>query len=225
MKITILTENFAGSGFLAEHGLSYLIEHKNVKFLFDVGNTDVFIKNAKALDINIDDVETVVLSHGHWDHGNGLQYLKNKTLITHPTSFIKRYREKDNSDIELKLSKEEIQEKFNLIESSVPYYLTKDIIFLGSIPRNNSFEAKSTNFIDDFNQPDFVEDDSALAVIQNNEIIIITGCSHAGICNIIEYACKITGINKIKTVLGGFHLKQNGVQTKQTIKYLKEKKY
>ena len=69
MKLTILTDNCGGDTFFAEHGLSYLIEHDGERILFDTGHSDVFIKNAQKLGININnDIETVVLSHGHWDH-------------------------------------------------------------------------------------------------------------------------------------------------------------
>ncbi|SDS01907.1 7,8-dihydropterin-6-yl-methyl-4-(beta-D-ribofuranosyl)aminobenzene 5'-phosphate synthase [Polaribacter sp. KT25b] len=224
MKLTVLTENCAGSGFLAEHGLSYLIENEKEKFLFDTGATDVFLINAQKLGIDIQqEVETVVLSHGHWDHGNGLEYISNKTLITHPNVFMKRYRQKEDVNIGLKLSKKEIEKKFTLILSKRPYYLSDNIIFLGEIPKVNDFEAKETTFSDKLGQPDIVKDDSAIVVIQNNEIIVITGCSHAGVCNIIEYACKVTKIKNVKAVIGGFHLKQNNLQTQETIKYLKEK--
>ena len=222
MKITILTENCAGSGFLAEHGLSYLIEHDGFKFLFDAGHTDVFLKNANLLGINIqEEVDMVVLSHGHWDHGDGLQYIKNKTLITHPDVFIKRFRKKDQSNLGLKLSKSDIEQKFKLTLSKKPYYITDHIIFLGEIPRLNDFEAKTTNFVDDAGNPDFVKDDSAMAIIHNNELVIVTACSHSGICNIIDHAIKVTGINHVKAVIGGFHLKENNQQTKNTIKFLK----
>ena len=225
MKITILTENCAGSGFLAEHGLSYLIEHDGERILFDTGHSDVFIKNAETLGIDIQkEIDTVVLSHGHWDHGDGLQYIDNKTLITHPESFMKRFRNKNNSYIGLKLNKNEIQQKFKLILKNTPYYISNSIIFLGEIPRVTDFEAKTTNFSDDLGAPDFVMDDSAIAIIQNNELVVITACSHSGICNIIEYAIKITGINKVSAVIGGFHLKENNPQTTQTIKYMKDKK-
>ncbi|MUU78449.1 MBL fold metallo-hydrolase [Winogradskyella endarachnes] len=224
MKLTVLTENCAGSEFLAEHGLSYLIEHEGENFLFDVGHTDVFIKNAKTLGIDIkNEVDKIVLSHGHWDHGDGLQYIENKTLITHPEAFIKRFRNSDFSSLGLQLSKTEIEQKFNLICSTEPYYITDRIIFLGQIPRLNDFESITTNFSDELRQPDFVNDDSAVVIIQNNEIIIITGCSHSGICNIIDYASKLTGINTVKSVIGGFHLKHNDLQTQKTIEFLKEK--
>jgi len=224
MKIIVLTENCAGPGFLAEHGLCYLIEHEGEKILFDSGHTDVFIKNANKLGIDIQkEVDTVVLSHGHWDHGDGLQYIDNKTLITHPEVFIKRFRKKDNSNIGLKLNKSAIEQKFKLILKEEPYYISDKIIFLGQIPKLNDFEAKTTHFSDELGQPDFVNDDSAVAVIKNNELIVITGCSHSGICNIIEYAIKVTDITNVRAVIGGFHLKHNNLQTKDTINFLKEK--
>ncbi|WP_303317437.1 MBL fold metallo-hydrolase [Flavivirga abyssicola] len=223
MKLIVLTENCAGSGFFAEHGLSYIIEYKDDKILFDTGHSDIFIKNAKILGIDIQkEINTVILSHGHWDHGNGLQYIDNKTLITHPGVFIKRFRKNDNSNIGLKLSKNDFEQKFKLILKKEPYYISDNIVFLGQIPRLNDYESKTTLFLDELGKPDFVIDDSAIAVIQNNELIVITGCSHSGVCNIIEYARKVTGINKIKTVIGGFHLKHKNRQTKDTVNFLKK---
>lgn len=224
MKITILTENCAGSGFLAEHGLSYLIEHNGERLLFDAGKSDVFIKNAKKLGINIQkEISTAVLSHGHWDHGDGFEFLQNKKLITHPESFIKRFRNKDASSLGLKWSKSDFEKKYNLVLKKEPYHISNNIIFLGEIPRLNDFEAKTTNFADETGLPDFVIDDSALAIIQNKELIVVTACSHSGICNIIDYAMKVTGIDVVRSVIGGFHLKEYNLQTKQTIKFLKDK--
>lgn len=225
LKITILTENAAGSYFLAEHGLSYLIEADNQKILFDTGYSDVFLQNAIKLNIDIqNEVDTIVLSHGHWDHGDGLRFINNKTLITHPSSFIKRYRKSDNSYIGLALSKEEIEKRYNLILSEVPYKLNTDLYFLGMIPRINDFESLTTPFVKEDGKPDFVPDDSALAVVQDNGLIVITGCSHAGICNIIEYAKEITGVSNVKAVIGGFHLKFYNNQTTMTIDYLKDQR-
>lgn len=225
MKLSVLTENAAGGKFLAEHGLSYLIEHDGKKILFDTGHSDVFLKNSTLLGYNIQQsIDQIVLSHGHWDHGDGLQYLKNKTLITHPNSFIKRFRKGAKENIGLALSKTEIQKKFHLIESIDPYFITKNIIFLGEIPRLNNFESQKTTFADEQGKDDFVIDDSAIAIVQNNELIIITACSHSGICNIIDYAIRISGIDRVNTIMGGFHLKQNDFQTQKTIEYLKKLK-
>ncbi len=222
MQLTVLTDNCAGASFLAEHGLSYLIEIKEHKILFDTGHSDVFLKNATKLGIDLHkEVSTIILSHGHWDHGNGLANLKDKALITHPLSFMERFRGNDNSYIGLGLTKDEIKRKFNLITTVQPYIISKDIYFLGEIPRLTEFESKTTPFVDKQNQPDYVPDDSAIVVVQNDELIIISGCAHSGICNTILHAQKVTGITKVKAVIGGFHLKTDNKQTKETIRFLK----
>ena len=224
MKLTVLTENCAGPYFKAEHGLSYLIEFEGTRLLFDAGHTDVFLKNAEQLKINLEkEIDAVVLSHGHWDHGDGLQYIEQKTLITHPASFTSRYRKNDHSPVGLNLSHDEIAAKFKLITSEGPYFITDGIVFLGAIPRMNDFESATTTFIDHRGQEDYVPDDSGLAIIQNNQLLVISGCAHSGICNMIEYARTITGISEVKAVLGGFHLKHNSQQTKRTISYMKDK--
>ncbi|HEX2933740.1 MAG TPA: MBL fold metallo-hydrolase, partial [Bacteroidales bacterium] len=74
MKITILNDNAPGKGCLSEFGLSFLIEADR-KVLLDAGTTDVFLQNAARLGISLDDLDALVLSHGHYDHGNGLQYI------------------------------------------------------------------------------------------------------------------------------------------------------
>ncbi len=224
MKISVLTENCASEYFLAEHGLSYFIEYDNKKILFDTGATDIFLKNAEKLNINVDKANVVVLSHGHWDHGNGLKYIENKPLLCHPDVFIKRFRKGENKNIGLDLSYKEITNKFSLITSKESYYITPNIIFLGEIPRLNNFEAQETTFITENGDDDFVIDDSALAIVKNEELIIVSACSHSGICNITEYAKKITGINSVKAVIGGFHLKYQDIQTKKTIDYFKKNK-
>ena len=223
MKITILTENCAGGHFLAEHGLSYLIEIDDEKILFDTGHSDVFLKNARQLGIDIEkEVKTIVLTHGHWDHGDGLKYLQNKRLIAHPGAFIRRFRKSDFSPVGLSLTKKEIETRFELTETKVSVQVTDHLYFLGEIPRQNDFEAQSTSFVDDLGNGDFIPDDSALAAVVNKRLVVVTGCSHSGICNIVEHAKKVTGISDIKAVLGGFHLKAQNEQTRQTIDYFKE---
>jgi len=222
MKITILTENVAGGKLLAEHGLSYLIEIDGERILFDTGHSDVFLKNAKMLGIDIEDgVKTVILSHGHWDHGDGLSFIENKKLITHPSSFSKRFGKSDYRPVGLSLSREEIQEKFDLTETINHYQISSNFVFLGEIPRLNDFESQATSFEFENGEDDFITDDSALVAVLNNELVVITGCSHSGICNICEYAKKVTGISKIKAVIGGFHLKHQNRQTFETIDYFK----
>ena len=224
MKLTVLSENRAMEGFQAEHGLSFLIEYNQTRLLFDTGASDVFLRNALKLNIDLDPVGMVVLSHGHFDHGDGLEHLQAKTLICHPGCFTKRYRKGDKLYIGLAMTEPVIRKKFNLITSRYPYQISDEIIYLGNIPRLNDFEAKSTGFINAKGIDDFVPDDSALAIKSEKGLIVITGCSHSGVCNIIEHAKKTTSIDLVYAVMGGFHLKTIDRQSLQTIEYFKREK-
>jgi len=72
MKISVLTENHAGSITMAEHGLSYLIELDGKRILFDTGQSEMFLRNAEVMNISMKNIDIVILSHGHFDHGNGM---------------------------------------------------------------------------------------------------------------------------------------------------------
>lgn len=223
MKITILNDNTPGKC-EGTHGLSLLLEEDGKKILFDVGPTDIFLKNAKKLGISLDDVDVIVLSHGHWDHGDGLEFLSGQKLICHPGCFIKRYRKKDDSYLGLEMSQEEAGNKFDLELVDKPLKISDSTTFLGEIPRENDFEAKKSDWYKNDQTDDFVDDDSALAITTDQGLVVIASCSHAGICNTIEYAKKITGQNKIYAVIGGFHLKKVNDISRQTIEYFKEVK-
>ncbi|MBE0673073.1 MAG: MBL fold metallo-hydrolase [Bacteroidales bacterium] len=220
MKISVLADNMAGPHTPAEHGLSYLLESEGKKILFDTGQSDLFLMNAASMNINLSGVDMIVLSHGHFDHGNGLNHLNGGNLLCHPGCFSKRYRKSDMSYIGLKNTKEELERKFNLTTSAKPYHIAENIIFLGEIPRLTSFESKSTSFVYEDGTPDFVMDDSAVAMILTDGLFVVTGCGHAGIVNTLEYAVKITGTEEIYGIMGGFHLKEDDLQTDETIKYL-----
>jgi len=222
VKLSVLTENSAGDGFLSEHGLSYFIERENEKILFDAGAADVFLKNAVKLGLEpCTDFQKIVLSHGHWDHGGGLRFIFTKTLITHPSSFIPRFRKKDRSPVGLPFSRAETKDRFDLVETAGPYRLGANAFFLGGIPRLNSFEAKTTSFEDEKGLEDFTPDDSGLAFVEKGELVVVSGCAHSGICNMVEYARKVTGIRAVKAVIGGFHLKDDGPLTAAVIDYFR----
>lgn len=222
MIISVLTDNKPGAITSAEHGLSYLVEHDDKKLLFDTGQSNLFLKNAWLMGIEMININTIVLSHGHFDHGDGLQYLAGGDLICHPGCFVKRYRKADYSYIGLKNSKEELSLKFNLETSSMPYQISDKIVFLGEIPRLTVFESKHTPFVLESGIPDFVMDDSGIALLSDKGLFVITGCGHAGIANTLEHAKKVTGEEKIYGVMGGFHLKKADLQTTKTIRYLQE---
>jgi len=221
MKLTVLTDNVAGSGFLAEHGLSFLVQTNGKSVLFDAGHTDVFLQNAIKLGLDLQNsVDTIVLSHGHWDHADGLRYIHSKKLVAHPGITMQRYR-KNLNYIGVALSGQHIHERFDYHPTVAPIEITEGVFFLGEIPRTTHFESQTTPFSDNDGKLDFVPDDSALAIVENDALHVITGCSHAGICNIVHYAQNVTGISRIKSVVGGLHLKHNNRQTQETIACLK----
>lgn len=231
MKLTVLVDNntFIDEYYLGEPAVSYYIEDENTKILFDTGYSDMFIKNAKSMNINLDNLDKIIISHGHNDHTGGLKYLseniKNEKteIIAHPNCFDKKYYQDEY--IGTPILKEELEQNFKLNLKSKPTEITKNIVFLGEIPSTNDFENRdvignyeSIEGIED----DYVKDDSAIVYKSEKGLFIITGCSHSGICNIIEYAKKVCCENKIYGVIGGFHLFDFNEKLKRTIEYFKE---
>jgi 7,8-dihydropterin-6-yl-methyl-4-(beta-D-ribofuranosyl)aminobenzene 5'-phosphate synthase len=224
MQVSVLTDNHAGPFTPAEHGLSYFIEYDSRRILFDTGQSDMFRKNSGLMKVDLSDIDLAVLSHGHFDHGNGLEFLDGGRLICHPGCFVRRYRKSDRSYIGLKNSQGELAAKFEIHTSSEPVRVTEKIIFLGEVPRLTEFESRTTPFIFEDGMPDFVMDDSGIVLNLPEGLFIISGCGHSGLVNMVEYAKKVTGIKKISGVMGGFHLKGDGLQTRETIRYLQENK-
>jgi len=222
MIVSILTDNAPGMHTDAEHGLSYLIEFEGKRLLFDTGQSNLFLKNGASMGIDMKNIDTIILSHGHFDHGDGLLFLHGGKLICHPGCFVKRYRKSDYSYIGLVNTQNELARKFELIVSSAPHYITEKIIFRGEIPRVTEFESKSTPFVLEGGVPDYVTDDSAIALLHEKGLFVITGCGHAGIVNTLEHAKIVTGEKKLYGIMGGFHLRENNRQTKETIRYLKK---
>lgn len=221
IKITILVENTAGNKCRAEHGLSYLIEADKT-VLFDTGASDLFIQNARLLSVDMSTIDAVVLSHGHDDHSGGIRFLESKKLICHPGVFTKRFRKVDGTGLGFPIDRAEAEKRFEVTTSSEAFRISQQIWFLGEVPRLNDFEAKDTSFLFEDNTEDFTLDDTGLAVIGDDGLIVISGCAHSGICNMVDHAIKVTGIEKVKAVIGGFHLKKNDKITKRTIEHLKK---
>lgn len=221
MTLTVLTDNHAGTLTAAEHGLSYLVEHDGKRILFDTGQSDIFLTNGALMGVDPEDTDMIILSHGHYDHGNGLRYLGGQYLLCHPGCFVKRYGNKGKKFIGLAESYDVLSSRFNMITTKQPFHVTDKITFLGEIPRLNRHESKETTFTFENGDPDYVVDDSALVLELTEGLFIITGCGHSGIINTIEYARKVTGIENIAGIAGGFHLKHNNKQTKETINFLR----
>jgi 7,8-dihydropterin-6-yl-methyl-4-(beta-D-ribofuranosyl)aminobenzene 5'-phosphate synthase len=235
MKLVVLLDNntFIDRYFLGEPGVSYFIEADGKKILFDAGYSDAFIRNAN--------VDTIVLSHGHLDHTWGMAPLiqlytegmiegravKRPSLVAHPGVLAsKRYR--NLPEIGSMLSAEKLAAFFDLRFSRQPLYLTERLIFLGEIERVTDFEAqKSLGVVveNGMECDDTLLEDSALVYRSPNGLVIITGCSHSGICNIVEYARKVTGEQRVVDIIGGFHLLDpTAEQLQGTLRYLEKLK-
>ncbi len=204
-------------------GFSILIEAERRKILFDVSYSDDIIGNAKRMNVSLDDIDYIVLSHGHWDHTDGLKNLGRTKVLCHPQCFIDRHR-RNGFYVGIHSSLKDLEKRFEMILSKGPYEISSDIIFLGEIPRTNDFERKESNWYylqDGKKNEDYVLDDSALAIKTAKGLIVVAGCSHAGICNIIEYAKKVCNEKKVYAVIGGFHLFSEE-KTRKTVEYLKK---
>jgi 7,8-dihydropterin-6-yl-methyl-4-(beta-D-ribofuranosyl)aminobenzene 5'-phosphate synthase len=211
MKITILAENTvspeAKRNCVAEWGLSVFIETHGVKILFDTGHSGIFASNARSLGVDLDLIDTIVISHYHWDHTQGLLHYtfnQKKRLIGHPELFRK---------LPPKLQKITINSF--LQEASIdPIEISKGIFYLGEIKRTTNFEPGRY-------KDDPMRDDSALAIATPRGAAVITGCSHSGICNICEQAKRITG-QGLYLVLGGFHLSKDSPGLEETLSYFRK---
>ena len=127
--------------------------------------------------------------------------------------------------IGMPLSREELARRFTLQLSRRPVQLSERLTYLGEIPHTVAFEGKEPigeRFDGVSWQPDDLSDDSALAYRGEEGLWIITGCSHAGICNIIDYAKKVCSEERIAGVIGGFHLLEMTPRVKKTADYLKK---
>ena len=223
VKIAILndTRNSNKDKFENDDGFSAYIEIENNKILFDAGPSEKFMKNAEKLGIDLNQVNTIVLSHGHYDHGDGLKYFNNKVeFIAHPNCNLKRWWKDDHSHYSgIQLTKEELKNKYNVHFTKEPYKINQNTYYLGEITRKYPVHLKK--WVLENGENDDVLDDSGMVINTENGIIVIAGCSHSGICNIVEQAKKVSNNRKVVAVIGGFHLREVDENTNKVIDYMK----
>ena len=226
MKLQVLIDRntYIDQYLLGEPALSFYIEDAGKKILFDVGYSDAFIQNAKTLGIHLNEISAIVISHGHNDHTLGLQYLKdqydlsNVEIITLPDAFNEKIC--DQEPIGAPYDLHTLSTICKLTATKTPLQVSENLLFLGEIPESVESrtaigqQKESSGFVDDY-----VLDDSALVYKSPKGLFIITGCSHSGICNIIEYAKQICQDDRIHGIIGGFHLFQVDSKLKNTIQY------
>ena len=236
LKIYVLAEDYSGynSYFLAQHGISFLLETesngKKLRILFDTATyPEPIFFNMKILNIDPKTINMIVLSHSHFDHTGGLMGIMKKIkkevpIFAHPDIFKKSFivePEFQYIGIPDRGSnfKENIEKLGGVwILSKDPIQLSSGIFTLGEIvkPDRVNFEKNIGISIQKLEGEhivqDEVEDEIGLGIVVKDELVVIGGCSHPGIISMIQKAVKISGINKISAVIGGFHLIDSNIQ-------------
>ena len=222
----------------AEHGFSAMVEAGGRRLLFDTGiSADGVVGNLDRLAIRPDSFETIVFSHGHWDHVMGLHGLADRLgparlpLLLHPDFWLQRRIVSPDRVLELPSPSRSAIEGagFTIIEERQPSFLLDGAVLVtGEIDRSTPFETgmppEHEALRDGVWQPDReVHDDQALVLnVRDRGLVVLTGCGHSGLVNIIRYAKRLTGIPRLYAVLGGFHLRGYGPVLAETVAALAE---
>jgi len=219
-------EEISTDTLLAEHGLSLLVTvHQGEKkrtILFDTGYTRIgVLHNIELLGIDLNEVEVLVLSHAHMDHTGSLYPLIDKmprpvTLALHPEAFrFPRYRGLDDGSrlrFPRTLIKSDLEDRqVEILETKRPTLILDDMIMItGEVERTTGFEMGLPNALMESEGKiveDPILDDQSLAIhLKGKGLVVISGCSHAGIINTVLFSNKMTGVQSTYAVLGGFHL-------------------
>jgi 7,8-dihydropterin-6-yl-methyl-4-(beta-D-ribofuranosyl)aminobenzene 5'-phosphate synthase len=228
MIIKALVENTSTSKeFKSIHGLSLYIETQKHKILFDLGPDKLIFKNAQKMKVNIEDIDIVIISHGHFDHGGALKtflkinkkakiYIKDTTFEDYYTSLLcfKIYVGldkglQDNNRIIFTKDYLKIDDEIDLFS---------DVTEKKFLPSTNNklYKKSGKEFV-----PDTFEHEQNLILKQNNNYTLIAGCAHNGIVNIIDKAEDIIGV-EINKVISGYHLFQLSLDKDETLDYLNE---
>lgn len=237
LKITTLIENnpHDTKTLQYEHGLSMYIEVDGLRILFDTGQSGAFWNNADALGIDLDNLDYLMLSHGHYDHTGGVRKLltqikKPPVLLVGEGFFEPKYKILEN-----------FQEKFignsytekDLLEGEVPYRILSErvypvspkVIIFREFPSVTKYEKVPEKFVigqGDKNRRDFFSDEIVLGVVTQKGLVVIAGCSHVGIVNILKAIEERVSI-PIYGVIGGTHLVEaDSERLEKTVQALKE---
>jgi 7,8-dihydropterin-6-yl-methyl-4-(beta-D-ribofuranosyl)aminobenzene 5'-phosphate synthase len=223
LKITVLVTNVAGDPREGEgeRGYSALVEVDGHKYLYDTGaSPDLVLRNAGQLHIDLTGVEEVVLSHNHWDHVGGLLALRRELSKTNPHAISRVhvasgiFRPRLSEDGEDHNGLKDIRTQYlatggSFIVHDSPAELLPGVWFTGPVPRPNnernwnpglSLRTAAGQLEDN------VPEDAALVFATADGPVILSGCGHAGIVNISEYARRLSGPQPVLAIVGGLHL-------------------
>lgn len=215
MKIKVLVDNntFIDHYYLGEPALSFLLEEEGRFILFDTGYSDVLLRNAEKMNIDLGKIDTIIFSHGHNDHTAGLQNLlflkQDIDIYCHPDCAERKVH--NGLEIGCPYDFNTLPDNFHVHFTKERFNITDKLVYMGEIERS----VQPLRKLED----DPLFDDTALYYVNHNRLSIITGCSHSGINNIIAQAMKETGISDIDTVIGGFHLLDDKKVTDEVVDY------
>jgi len=219
MTITILAENTALTrNVLGEHGLAFWLESQEHRLLFDTGQGRILTDNAQALGVDLHAVNTIVLSHGHYDHTGALPTVLHQAtgvvmLHAHPDALLPKYRRNQSGVREIGMSEESraaiTGERCRFIPSRRVTQVAPGLYATGEIPRRHPEETITESFCRDplGRDPDLLLDDQALYFDSPFGSIVLLGCAHAGIINTLDHVQTLTGNQPLHAVIGGTHLR------------------
>jgi 7,8-dihydropterin-6-yl-methyl-4-(beta-D-ribofuranosyl)aminobenzene 5'-phosphate synthase len=225
VKLTILCENCVEKaspyGLLGEYGFSCLVETTSGTYLFDTGGGLTIINNAERLGIDLGRLDGIILSHGHFDHTGGLQQVLKKTgpiaVYAHPDLFNRRFSSHGGPlrNIGIAWKQKELEllgADFQL--SKDPVEIVENMLLSGRIPRTNPHETGDPKLVIEITggklDSDPLEDDLSLFLRTDKGLVLLLGCAHAGLMNIIDHAVAVTGEKRIHAIVGGTHLMYSG---------------
>lgn len=232
-KLTIIVDNKAAEGLLCEHGFAAWIEVAGRRLLFDTGQGAALAGNADKLGIDLRTADTLVLSHGHYDHTGGVPLLVARAptaeIYAHPAATGPRYSIRDGvaKPIAMPVAARTALEvhPVGVRWTTRSQRLAIGLGLTGPIPRLTDFEdTGGPFFVDaDGSQSDSIADDMALWMRTGRGLVVVVGCSHAGLVNTLRHALKLSGEPRLHAVLGGFHLNQaSEVRLARTMAELQE---
>lgn len=218
-RITILVDNEIRPqmGLMAEHGFSALIERPDVRFLFDTGQGPALVNNAAALGINLSPLNFLVLSHGHYDHTGGIAAVvrRNRGLrvVAHPDAVCPHLAREEGykspRSIGMPSKREDLELDGAVFDLQTDFQeLVPGIWFSGEVPRKigSHLDKRLVAYEDEILVPDTMRDDVSLLLETPSGPVVLLGCAHAGVENIMAHLCSRRSITTVTAVLGGTHL-------------------
>jgi len=236
-KITVLCENTVPTpGLLGEHGFAAYVETPDGNLLFDTGQGFTLVQNSLRLQKDLRQVSQLVLSHGHFDHTGGMLAFLGLhgpcDVVAHPDVLQERFRMMPMGPEEKPVSIGIPWKEAYLTTRGARFKWHKgfteivpNVYVSGEVPRKTSFETGDPKFLIKQNGewiPDPFLDDYSLVLKTPRGLVILLGCAHAGLINILEHAIAQTGEERIYSIIGGTHLGFSAeAQLDQTISALK----